>query len=116
MLAHEATLTLKEASSRLGVHPNTLRNWEEQGVIRLVRLPGSRHRRVPLSEVERLLAQMHGRKAGANVRLEPPPSDGAIIAEGKAMALTIQSELATLALPQTLPEAMQSLRGRSWSS
>lgn len=117
MLTQEATLTLKEASERLDVHPNTLRNWEEQGVIRLIRLPGSRHRRVPLSEVERLLTQMHGQKAAASgVRLEPPSDDRATIVEGQAMARTIQSELATLDLPQTLEEIMQSLRGHSWSS
>jgi excisionase family DNA binding protein len=116
MLTREATLTLKEASERLGVHPNTLRNWEKQGLIRLVRLPGSQHRRAPLSEVERLLTQMHGLIAAGNVRLEPPPDDADVIAEGQAMARTIQSELAALDLPRTLTETMRSLRGRSWLS
>jgi len=37
MSEQRKTLTLKEASKRLGVHPNTLRNWEQQGVIRLIR-------------------------------------------------------------------------------
>jgi excisionase family DNA binding protein len=106
-------LTLKEASRRLGVHPNTLRNWEQQGVIQLIRLPGSRYRRVPVSEVERLAAQMHGQQAG--VRVEPPSDDPAVIAEGQALARTIQSELAALEQTQTLEETMQALRGRSWS-
>jgi len=44
-------LTLKEAAERLGVHPNTLRNWKRRGVIRLARLPGSCYRRVPVYEV-----------------------------------------------------------------
>ena len=109
-------LTLKEASKRLGIHPNTLRNWERQGVVRLIRLPGSRYRRVPVSEVQRLAAQMHGQQAGTgNVRLEPPSDDPAMIAEGQALARTIQSELATLNQTQTLEETMQALRGRSWS-
>ena len=47
-------LTLKEAAEQLGVHPNTLRNWERRGVIRLERLPGSRYRRVPVYEVQRV--------------------------------------------------------------
>ena len=106
-------LTLKEASKRLGIHPNTLRNWERQGVVRLIRLPGSRYRRVPVSEVQRLAAQMHGQQA--SVRLEPPSDDPAMIAEGQALARTIQSELATLNQTQTLEETMQALRGRSWS-
>ena len=109
-------LTLKEASKRLGVHPNTLRNWERQGVIRLIRLPGSRYRRVPVSEVQRLTAQMHGQQAGTgNVRLEPPSDDPSVIAEGQALARAIQSELAALDPTQTLEETMQALRGRSWS-
>jgi excisionase family DNA binding protein len=109
-------LTLKEASKRLGVHPNTLRNWEQQGVIRLIRLPGSRYRRVPVSEVQRLVAQMHSQQAGTgNVRLEPPSDDPAVIAKGQALARAIQSELAALAQTQTLEETMQALRGRSWS-
>ena len=109
-------LTLKEASKRLGVHPNTLRNWERQGVVRLIRLPGSRYRRVPVAEVQRLTAQMHGQQAGAgNVRLEPPTDDAAVIAEGQALARAIQSELAALDQARTLEETMQVLRGRSWS-
>ena len=109
-------LTLKEASERLGVHPNTLRNWERQGVVRLIRLPGSRYRRVPVSEVQRLAAQMHSQQAGTGkVRLEPPADDPAMIAAGQALARTIQAELAVLDQTQTLEEAMQALRGCSWS-
>lgn len=108
-------LTLKEASKRLGVHPNTLRNWERQGVIQLIRLPGSRYRRVPVSEVQRLAAQMRSQKAETgSVRLEPPTDDPAMIAEGQTLARTIQAELAALDLTQTLEETMQALRGRSW--
>jgi excisionase family DNA binding protein len=110
-------LTLKEASKRLGIHPNTLRNWEQRGLIRMIRLPGSRYRRVPLSEVQRLMAQMRGQEAGTgSVRLEPPPDDPAVIAEGQALARAIQAELAALDRTQTLEETMQALRGRSWSS
>jgi excisionase family DNA binding protein len=38
----------------LGVHPNTLRKWDKQGKIRVVRTVGGR-RRMPESEVERLI-------------------------------------------------------------
>ena len=47
-------LTLSEACKRLGVHPNTLRKWDGQGKIRVVRTVGGR-RRIPESEVERLM-------------------------------------------------------------
>ena len=56
-------LTLKEAAEQLGVHPNTLRNWERRGVIRLERLPGSRYRRVPVYEVQRVGARVDGARA-----------------------------------------------------
>lgn len=116
MPEEEAALTLKEAARRLGVHPNTLRNWEEQGVIRLIRLPGSRYRRVPVSEVQRLSAQMHGQQVGmGSVRLELPSDDPAVIAKGKALVRIIQSELAALDQAQTLEETMRALRGCSWS-
>ena len=38
----------------MGVHPNTLRKWDKQGKIRVVRTVGGR-RRMPESEVERLI-------------------------------------------------------------
>ena len=46
-------LRLSEAAKMLGVVPQTLRNWDKQGKIKMVRTVGNQ-RRVPLSEVERL--------------------------------------------------------------
>jgi putative resolvase len=51
---YEKLLTLQETCRRLGIHPNTLRKWDKQGKIRVVRTIGGR-RRVPESEVERLM-------------------------------------------------------------
>jgi putative resolvase len=50
----ERLLTLQEACRRLGIHPNTLRRWDKQGKIRVVRTVGGR-RRIPESELERLM-------------------------------------------------------------
>ncbi|MEM0079175.1 MAG: IS607 family transposase [Nitrososphaerota archaeon] len=50
----ERLLTLSEACERLGIHPNTLRKWDRQGKVRVVRTVGGR-RRIPESEVERLM-------------------------------------------------------------
>ena len=50
----ERLLTLREACRRLGVHPNTLRKWDREGKIRVVRTVGGR-RRIPESELERLM-------------------------------------------------------------
>ncbi len=50
----ERLLTLQEACRRLGIHPNTLRKWDKQGKIKVVRTIGGR-RRIPESEIERLM-------------------------------------------------------------
>ena len=54
-------MMVSKASDLLGVHPATIRVWERTGKITgCIRTPGG-HRRVPVSEVERLL----GRKLSA---------------------------------------------------
>ncbi|MCX6028508.1 MAG: MerR family DNA-binding transcriptional regulator [Chloroflexi bacterium] len=118
-------LTLKEASARLGVHPNTLRNWEQRGLVRLARLPGSRYRRVPESEVERLASKMETGlpdissdrwvRSGKVLILLPPPDDPELRALAEAMAEEVQAELAKVEPQGTLEEAMRELRGWSWS-
>ncbi|WP_072866234.1 IS607 family transposase, partial [Desulforamulus hydrothermalis] len=47
-------LTISKAAKKLGVHPNSLRNWEKQGLIKPVRLPGGQ-RRYSMDELNRLL-------------------------------------------------------------
>jgi predicted site-specific integrase-resolvase len=48
-------LTISKAAKRLGVHPNSLRNWEKRGLIKPVRLPGGQ-RRYSMDELNRLLS------------------------------------------------------------
>lgn len=50
-------LQVREAARGLGVHENTLRRWEERGLIRAVRLP-SGVRRFRLEDIESLRAEM----------------------------------------------------------
>lgn len=54
----EQRLNVRETARRLGVHENTVRNWEEQGLLRAIRLPGSGYRRFDMAEVERLRTEM----------------------------------------------------------
>ena len=64
-------MTLREACRRLGVHPNTLRKWDREGKISVVRTVGGR-RRIPESEVERLIGFVRpdaSRKAVIYVRV-----------------------------------------------
>ncbi len=114
-------LTLKEASARLGVHPNTLRNWEQRGLVRLARLPGSRYRRVPESEVERLASKLETGlpdfssdrwvRSGKVLVLLPPPDDPELRALAEAMAEEVQAELAKVEPQGTLEETMRAVRG-----
>jgi predicted site-specific integrase-resolvase len=48
-------LTISKAAKRLGVHPNSLRNWEKRGLIKPIRLPGGQ-RRYSIDELNRLLS------------------------------------------------------------
>ncbi len=50
----EKLYKIGEASSLLGVHPNTIRRWEREGKIKIVRIGGG-HRRIPASEITRLM-------------------------------------------------------------
>jgi excisionase family DNA binding protein len=46
----EHRLNVRETATRLGVHENTVRNWEEKGLLRAVKLPGSGYRRFDEAE------------------------------------------------------------------
>lgn len=47
MTETEGLMGIKRASEFLGVHPNTLRNWERQGLISPYRIGGRQDRRYP---------------------------------------------------------------------
>lgn len=47
-------LSISQAAKKLGVHPNSLRNWEKQGLIKPVRLPGGQ-RRYSMEDLNRVL-------------------------------------------------------------
>jgi excisionase family DNA binding protein len=66
----------RQVAARLGVHENTIRNWEERGILRALRLPGSGYRRFDLEEVERLAQEMHTQFAPAD---EGPALDGSTL-------------------------------------
>lgn len=53
-------MTVREAAERLGVHENTVRNWETAGTLRGFKLPGSGFRRFHREDIERMRAEMLG--------------------------------------------------------
>lgn len=48
-------LTLKQACELLQVHPNTLRNWDKQGVLKAVRIGVRRDRRYKRQDIMKVL-------------------------------------------------------------
>jgi len=71
----QSLMGVAAAASRLGVHENTIRNWTNQGLIRAVRLPGG-HRRLRVTDVERVRSEIFGTSAGMVAGEENLPSQG----------------------------------------
>lgn len=107
-------LTLKRAAQILGVHEQTLRAWERQGLIRMARLPKSGYRRVPAEEVERLKAAMLTGTADSAVGLARPRADAESLRQAEALADAVRAELAGLEEESTFDDLMASRRGRRW--
>jgi excisionase family DNA binding protein len=62
---------MREACSLLGVHPNTLRRWDKEGKIRTVRPQGGQ-RRIPESEIARLLSKTQISQPPEQISSAPP--------------------------------------------
>ena len=124
MVESTANFTLKRAARTLGVHEQTLRNWEARGLIRMVRLPGSHYRRVPAAEVERLQAAMQETApvlpaisqpvALPAVRLAPPNRTLAAQQQALSQANDVCAELAAWEAESTFDAVMATRRGRTW--
>ena len=57
MVRRTKMLTTTEAARYLGVHPNTVRRWETQGLLPAYRLGKRGDRRFSRDEMDRFLAQ-----------------------------------------------------------
>jgi excisionase family DNA binding protein len=57
-MATKEFLNVRETAQRLGVHENTVRNWQARGVLHGIKLPGSGFRRFPREEIERMRREM----------------------------------------------------------
>ncbi|HEY6058782.1 MAG TPA: helix-turn-helix domain-containing protein, partial [Candidatus Limnocylindrales bacterium] len=74
----DATLTVTKAARLLGVHPNTVRSWSDQGRLRFYRINPRGDRRYRLGDLQRFLAAAE-RPAGerqAGERAEADRSGG----------------------------------------
>jgi hypothetical protein len=68
-------LNVRDTARMLGVHENTVRNWETRGLLRAVHLPGSGFRRFAPQDVERLRAEMFEQLA--------PATEGPVVNPGR---------------------------------
>jgi excisionase family DNA binding protein len=75
-------LNVRETADQLGVHENTVRNWEKGGVLRGIKLPGSGFRRFPKEEVERMRKEMFASYAPATELPEPRKNVKGSVVEG----------------------------------
>ena len=74
-MATRELLNVRDTARALDVHENTVRNWEERGILRAVRLPGSGYRRFSVQDVERLRNEMFEQLA--------PAIDGPVVNPGR---------------------------------
>jgi len=71
-------LNVRDTARMLGVHENTVRNWEARGLLRAVHLPGSGYRRFSPQDVERMRAEMFEHFA--------PATEGPVVYSGRKRA------------------------------
>jgi len=74
-MAIKELLNVRDTARALGVHENTVRNWEARGILRAVHLPGSGFRRFVVQDVERLHAEMFDQLA--------PAAEGPVVNPGR---------------------------------
>lgn len=75
-MATREMLNVRETAKVLGVHENTVRNWESRGLLSAVHLPGSGFRRFAAQDVERLRNEMFEQLA--------PATEGPVVKPARA--------------------------------
>ena len=74
-MATRELLNVRDTARTLGVHENTIRNWEGRGILLAIRLPGSGYRRFSVPDVERLRTEMFEQLA--------PATEGPVVNTGR---------------------------------
>jgi excisionase family DNA binding protein len=71
-MATKEFLSVRETAQQLGVHENTVRNWETRGVLHALKLPGSGFRRFRREDIARMRREMLESYAPATELPEEP--------------------------------------------
>jgi len=91
----EATVSVTKAAHLLGVHPNTIRTWTQQGRLHCLRINTRGDRRYPLAEIQRFI---HEASRGALTQLSRaashPPAGDADSAEVARLRAQLDQEQA----------------------
>lgn len=82
MSAPTEVLNVRQAANLLGVHENTVRNWNERGLLRGFKLPGSGYRRFPREEIERMRREMLHQYAPMTELMDDAPQVRAEFVDG----------------------------------
>jgi hypothetical protein len=90
-------MNVRDTARILGVHENTVRNWEARGLLRAVHLPGSGFRRFAPQDVERLRAEMFEQLA--------PATEGPVVTLGANAAVDSSSATQRSSVAQRRPGA-----------
>jgi excisionase family DNA binding protein len=61
-------MTVREVSTILHVHPNTLRRWADQGMIKSYRISRRGDRRFKRNDVDRFLAELNQNSSKMNTQ------------------------------------------------
>jgi len=52
----ECYISVSKAAEIIGVNPQTIRHWTNDGIIKCFKTPGG-HRRIPTSEIDRIIEE-----------------------------------------------------------
>ena len=106
-------VTLKRAAQTLGVHEQTLRSWGRPRLLRLVRMPGSGYRLVPVEEIQRLQREMASSVEDTAVELAAPRADSDSLAKASQLGDEIRASMACLDAKTSVDEFQARRRGRA---
>ena len=107
----DALLTVAQAATLLGVHPNTIRTWTDAGRLIAYRINSRGDRRFRRGEVERLLVEGRPADDDATLRADDPAQRSGELAVFGRIAAGMASTPTTAAVARAVVEALRTELG-----